>query len=154
MVRNLNSTPGWKQILDGVDLVHNNYSQASRVLVNAFEGVQFLDMNQRGQVGGIEQVVNATAGAAYRLELDTAAWAENSIGGTIGYELYDPESGASLSKATFTDRIGGTWTARELKATASSSRIGVRIQGIVSTQAGMGLDNVRLTLLPKRQAVR
>ena len=133
-----------------MDVTHNNFTQAPPVLLDASDGVQFLDMNQLGHLGGLEQEVNATAGATYKLELDAAAWAENGIGGTIAYELYDPSTGTSLAKATFTDRIRGTWSARELRATATSSRIGVRVQGLVATQAGMGVDNVRLTVLPKR----
>lgn len=39
--------PGWTQFADGVDLVHNNYDQPGLpVLVDASDGVQFLDMNQ------------------------------------------------------------------------------------------------------------
>lgn len=148
MITSSNSTPGWKQILDGVDLVHNNFTQGPPVLLDASAGVQFLDMNQRGHFGGIEQVVNATVGATYKLQLDTAAWAQNAIGGTIGYELYDPSTGTSLAKARFTDSIGGAWNERSLKARATSARIGVRIQGLAATQAGMGLDNVRLTVVP------
>ena len=150
MVTSGNSTPGWKQLLDGVDVVHNSYTQGPRVLVDASEGVQFLDLNQRGHVGGLEQVVNATVGATYKLEVDLVAWAENGIGGTVTYELFDPDTGDSLAKAAFTDRIGGLWTTRELWATATSARLGVRILGVVSAQAGMGLDNVRLTMLPNR----
>jgi hypothetical protein len=119
------------------------------VLLDASDGVQFLDMNQLGSLGGIEQVVVASVGAGYRLDLDTAAWAQNAIGGTIGYELYDPRTAAVLASGSFTDPVGGVWNTRTLQAQATYSLIGVRIQGLVATQAGMGLDNVRLTVVPE-----
>jgi len=143
--RSFSSTPGWTQILDGVDLINNNYQQASApVLVHASDGVQFLDMNQAGVLGGIEQVVTVNVGTNYRLTLDTCAWATNSVPGTIGYELYDPASSAVLDSGSFTDSVGGTWVTRTLEAVAISSSIGVRIQGLAANAAGMGLDHVVL----------
>lgn len=148
-IRSFSSTPGWTQFGDGVDLIHNSYTQPPPipVLLDASEGVQFLDMNQAGSLGGIFQVVPASPGSTYRLELDTAAWAQNAIGGTIGYELYDPISSTSLAQGSFTDNIGGAWASRSLDAVATGTQIGVRIQGLVATQAGMGLDNVRLNAI-------
>jgi len=143
-IRSFASTPGWTQFGDGVDLIHNNYTQAPTVLVEASDGVQFLDMNQAGALGGIEQVVTALTGVSYRLELDTAAWATNAIGGTIGYQLFDPTTSAILAQGSYTDSVGGTWVLRSLDGVATSSQIGVRIQGLARNQAGMGLDNVRL----------
>jgi len=148
-IRSSDSTPGWQQILDGVDLIHNDNTQGPPVLVDASDGVQFLDMNQQGKLGGIQQIVDATSGSTYRLELDATAWAQNAIGGAITYELYDPASGTQLATDTFTDPVGGTWTTRRLEAKAISSRIGVRIQGLVAPEAGMGIDNVRLRVVPK-----
>jgi hypothetical protein len=145
-IRSFASTPGWTQFGDGVDLIHNNYTQGPTVLVDASDGVQFLDMNQGGSLGGIRQVVDCIAGVSYRLDLDTCAWAQNSIPGTIGYELYDPISSAVLAQGSYADTVGGQWVARSLTATATSSQIGVRIQGISANQAGMGLDNVRLNV--------
>ena len=57
-IRSFASTPGWTQFLDGVDLIHNNYTQPPPipVLVHASDGVQFLDMNQTGSLGGLFQV--------------------------------------------------------------------------------------------------
>ena len=145
-IRSSGNTPGWIQFGDGVDLIHNSYTQPPPipVLVDASDGVQFLDMNQAFFLGGVEQVVSALTGVTYRLELDTAAWAQNSIGGTLGYQLFDPTSSAILAQGSFTDNVGGTWVLRSLDATAIGPQIGVRIQGLVDTQAGMGLDNVRL----------
>lgn len=141
------STPGWTQILDGVDLVHNSYTQGPPldVLVDASDGVQFLDMNQGGYVGGIFQEVAVDAGTTYHLSLDTSAWAVNSIGGTIGYDLYDPTSSTILASGSYTDSVGGAWITRTLDAVAINSTLGVRIYGIHSAQAGMGLDNVQLS---------
>ncbi|WP_394760717.1 PEPxxWA-CTERM sorting domain-containing protein [Phenylobacterium sp.] len=102
-------------------------------------------MNQAGSLGGLFQTVGATAGQQFQLSLDTAAWVTNGIGGTIGYQLYDPTSNTVLASGSFTDPIGGTWHTRTLDAAATSSSIGVRVQGLVATQAGMGLDNVVLT---------
>jgi hypothetical protein len=146
-IRSFTSTPGWTQYLDGVDLIHNNYTQGPPVLVSAFDGVQFLDMNQAGSLGGLYQQVAATAGTTYRLTLETAAWAQNSIGGTIGYDLYDPSSATTLATGSYTDRVGGTWISRQLDAVATGNQIGVRIYGVVATQAGIGLDNVGLQAL-------
>ena len=57
-----------------------------------------------------------------------------------------PEAQASNLGGKDEDRLsGGTWVTRNLQATAIDSQIGVRIQGLAATQAGMGLDNVRLT---------
>lgn len=142
--RSFSSTPGWTQYLDGVDLIHNSYTQAPTVLVQASDGSQFLDMNQAGALGGIRQVVSVTNGASYNLSLDVAAWAQNAIGGTIGYELYDPASSDVLASGSYQDSVGGSWITRELSATATSTLLGVRIFGIAAAQAGMGLDNVRL----------
>jgi hypothetical protein len=153
VIRSFSSTPGWTQILDGVDLTHNDYTQGPPVLLDASDGVQFLDMNQLGNIGGIEQVVVATLGLSYRLDLDTAAWAQNAIGGTIGYELYDPHNAAVLASGTFTDPVGGVWVTRSLQAAATYPLLGVRIQGLVATQAGMGLDNVRLTVVPEPSVI-
>jgi hypothetical protein len=149
-IRSFSSTPGWTQFGDGVDLIHDNYFQPATVLVDPSDGVQFLDMNQAttAGLGGIEQIVSATQGAVYRLDLDTTAWAQNSIGGTLGYELYDPSTTMILASGSFTDNVGGTWVTRTLQATAISSQIGVRIQGLAATEAGMGLDNVRLNQVP------
>lgn len=146
-VRSFASTPGWTQFADGVDLIHNNYAlnPGPQVLVSAFDGVNFLDMNQAGALGGLFQTVSATVGEQFHLSLETTAWATNSRGGTIGYELYDPASNAVLASGSFTDPTGGTWTMRTLDTTAISNSIGVRIQGLFATQAGMGLDNVVLT---------
>lgn len=146
-VRSSASTPGWTQFGDGVDLIHNNYTQSPGfdVLVDASNGVNFLDMNQQGSLGGIFQVVSATAGQLFHLSLDTTAWAINSRGGTLGYQLYDPVSGTILAQDSYTDPTGGVWVTRTLDATAISSQIGVRIQALFSTQAGPGLDNVVLT---------
>lgn len=146
-IRNFASTPSWTQFDDGVDVIHNNYTQAPTVLLNASDGVQFLDMNQGGALGGIQQIVASITGATYRLELDTAAWAQNAIGGTIGYQLFDPNTNLVLAQDLFTDNVGGTWVARSLDAVATSSQIGVRIQGLAAQQAGMGLDNVRLNAI-------
>lgn len=143
-IRSFSSTPGWTQIGDGVDLIHNDYTQGPTVLVDASDGVQFLDMNQLGALGGVEQVVSALTGTTYRLTLDTTAWATNSIGGTLGYQIFDPTSTTILAQGSFTDNVGGVWVTRTLDAVATSNQIGVRIQGIQATQAGMGLDNVRL----------
>jgi hypothetical protein len=143
-LRSFASTPGWTQTQDGVDLVHNNYVQGPAVLVDASDGVQFLDMNQHNAIGGLFQTVSATAGATYGLSLDTTAWATNSIGGTIGYQLYDPTTSAVLASGSYTDNVGGTWITRTLSAQATSNQIGVSIYGIVAVQAGMGLDNVSL----------
>lgn len=146
-IRSSASTPGWTQFGDGVDLIHNSYTQAPTVLLDASDGVQFLDMNQAGALGGIFQVVPSLVGMTYRLELDTAAWAQNAIGGTIGYQLYDPVSNAILAQGSFTDNVGGVWVGRSLDAVATSTQLGVRIQGLAATQAGMGLDNVRLNTI-------
>jgi hypothetical protein len=128
--RSFSSTPGWTQYGDGVDLIHNNYTQGPAVLVDASDGVQFLDMNQAGAIGGLFQVVGATAGTTYNLSLDATAWATNARGGTIGYQLYDPTSNAVLAGGSFTDPTGGTWVRRTLSAAATSNQ--------------MGLDNVVL----------
>lgn len=143
-IRSFASTPGWAQFGDGVDLIHNNYTQGPPVLVDASDGVQFLDMNQARLLGGIRQEVAVTAGTTYQLSLDTTAWATNARGGTLGYELYDPASGNVLAGGSYTDGLGGTWTTIALSAVATSDQLGVRIQGLGATQAGMGLDNVVL----------
>ena len=149
-IRSFSSTPGWTQFGDGVDVYHNNYTQPApfEVLVDASDGVQFVDMNQLGLLGGIEQVVAASPGVSYHLDLDTYAWVRNGLQDTIGYELYDPRSGSILAQGSYTDNVGGAWITRSLDAVALSSQIGARIQGLALgplQQAGMGLDNVRLT---------
>lgn len=148
-IRSFASTPGWVQFLDGVDLIHNDYTQGPAVLVDASNGVQFLDMNQTGALGGLQQQVAATAGLVYNLSLDTTAWATNAIGGTVGYALYDPTSNTVLASGVYTDSVGGAWITRTLSAAAISASIGVSIQGLAATQAGMGVDNVVLAAVPE-----
>lgn len=154
-VRSSTSTPGWTQFADGVDLIHNNYTQSPGfdVLIDASDGVNFLDMNQLAAIGGISQVVSAAAGTIYNLSLDTTAWAINARGGTLGYELYDPASNTVLASGSYTDPTGGTWITRTLSAAAISNQIGVRIQTISAAQAGPGLDNVVLLASPVAGAV-
>ena len=149
-IRSFGSTPGWTQFNDGVDLVHNNYTQPLPipVLVDASDGVNFLDMNQANLLGGIFQTVVATAGQRFNLSLDTTAWVANGLGGVLGYELFDPGSNAVLASGSYQDNSGGAWITRSLSAVATSSSIGVRIQALASTQAGPGLDNVILTAVP------
>lgn len=145
-IRSTTNTPGWVQTGDGVDLIHNNYEQPSLpVLVDASDGVQFLDMNQLGAIGGIRQTVAATVGTIYTLELDAAAWATNSRGGRVGFRLYDPTSLATLASGSFFDQTGGIWVRQSISAEATSSSIGVDIFGITAAQAGMGVDNVMLS---------
>ena len=147
-VRSTTSTPGWTQYLDGVDLIHNNYTQPDPigVLVDASDGVNFLDMNQAGVLGGLYQEVAAVAGTTYTLSLDVTAWVINGLGGTVGYALYDPTSGNTLLAGAFTESVANaTWDRVSLTAEATSNRIGVRIYGVAATQAGMGVDNVSLT---------
>lgn len=146
-VRDFASTPGWTQILDGVDLIHNNYVQPPgfEVLVDPSDGFNFLDMNQANFIGGLQQTVSATVGQFFTLSLDTTAWAKNAIGGIVGYELFNPGDGAILASGSYQDNVGGAWITRTLSAAATSSSIGVRIKGIRATQAGMGVDNVALT---------
>jgi PEP-CTERM motif len=150
-IRSFASTPGWTQFLDGVDLIHNSYTQPPPVLVDASDGVQFLDMNQAsaGGNGGLFQVVAATVGVVYNLSLDTTAWATNARGGKLGYQLYDPATNTVLASGDYTDSTGGAWITRSLSAAATSTSIGVRIQSLVATQAAMGLDNVVLTAVPE-----
>jgi len=150
-IRSFASTPGWTQFLDGVDLIHNSYTQGPAVLVSASDGVQYLDMNQAGASlnGGLFQTVAATLGTVYKLSLDTTAWSTNSIGGKLGYELYDPATNTVLASGDYTDSVGGAWVTRTLSAAATSNSIGVRIQSLFATQAAMGLDNVVLTAVPE-----
>lgn len=150
-VRSFSSTPGWTQYADGVDLIHNNYTQGPPVLVDASHGVQFLDMNQAvaGAIGGLYQVVAVTAGTSYTLSVDVTTWATNGVGGTVGYELYNPADNAVLATGSFTESVtNSTWDTRTLTATATGSSLGVRIYGVVATQAGMGVDNAELVATP------
>jgi len=105
------------------------------VLVDAPDGMQFLDMNQEvaGGLGGVTQVVAANQGASYTLTLDITAWARNSVGGSVGYELYDPTSNAVLASGSYKDDVRGAWITRTLTATATSAQIAVRIHGLVAT---------------------
>ena len=145
-IRSFSSTPGWTRFGDGVDLINNTYDQPGLpVLVDASDGVNFLDMNQAGSAGGIYQTVGAAIGEQFHLSLDATAWATNSLGGTIGYEIYDPLSNSVLASGSFTDATGGSWATRTLDAAAISAPSGVRIQELATRHAGMGLDNVVLT---------
>lgn len=143
-VRSFSSLPGWTQTGDGVDLVHNNYLQGPAVLVDAEDGVQFLDMNQAGLNGGIFQEVSVTSGSTYQLTLFTSGWATNGLNTSIEYQLYDPTSGTVLADGSNTN-TQGVWTQREISAVAIGNTLGVRIYNTYATQAGSGLDNVQLT---------
>lgn len=146
------NTPGWTQFGDGVSLIHNNYLGGANppILVLASTGTQYLDMNQTGgNAGGILQSVAASAGQQYALSLDVAAWATNAIGASVAYALYDPGSNAVLDSGSFVASVGGIWTTRTVIATAISTSIGVRIEGIFSPQAAIGVDNVVLSAVPE-----
>lgn len=145
--RSLTSLPGWTQYGDGVDVVHDNYTQAPTVLANPQDGLQFIDMNQAGTNGGIRQVVAATAGQRYRLTLYAANWAQNGLDARVTYSLYDPGTSNIISTASFGPAtVGGVWNLLTLEGVAASSQIGVQIYGSYATQAGMGIDNVDLQL--------
>lgn len=149
------NTPGWAQTGDGVSLIHNHYLGGVNppILVLAAEGVQYLDMNQTGgNLGGIAQIVATVPGQPYLLSLEASAWATNAIGASVAYELYDPVSSAVLQQGSFVAAVGGVWTTQTLLATATSSSLGVRIQGAFSPQAAIGLDNVALTAVPEPQS--
>jgi hypothetical protein len=144
-IRSKASTPGWTQILDGVDLIGNPYDALTNNLgVTASEGVQFLDMNQANALGGLQQAVAATVGTTYTVTFDSCGWALNSVPGTISFQLYDPATNAMLATGTFQDTHGGTWMQQTLTAAATSDSIGVSIQQTQTTQAALGVDNVRL----------
>jgi len=145
-VRDFNSLPGWTQYLDGVDLIHNNYTQPNPipVLVDAQDGVQFLDMNAAGQNGGIYQDVAATIGNTYHLTLYTAGWVTNGLDAQIGYDLYDLDNNTVLASGSNAN-TEGAWTLRELTAVATGNTLRVRIYNTYASQAGSGLDNVQLT---------
>jgi hypothetical protein len=143
-VRSFTSLPGWTQYYDGVDLVHNNYTQGPAVLIDAEDGVQFLDMNQAGFNGGIFQEVSVTAGNTYLLTLFTSAWATNGVNTAIQYQLYDPTSGTVLANGANAN-TEGVWTERQISAVAIGNSLGVRIVNTYATQAASGLDNVQLT---------
>jgi hypothetical protein len=149
------NTPGWTQTGNGVSLIHNNYLGGVNppILVTASNGVQYLNLAQVGnQNGGIFQTVAATAGLPYRLSMDFSAWATNAIGASASYALYDPGTSAILGSGAFTASVGnGLWTTQTLVANATSSSIGVRIQGTFAPQAAMGLDSVVLTAVPEPQ---
>jgi len=93
--RNIDSTPGWTQILAGVDLMHNLQTYS---VIDASDGLQFLDLNKSvvRSNGGIYQTVAATSGTTYSLTLDSVAWYPTSRGGSLRYELYDPVSATFL----------------------------------------------------------
>jgi hypothetical protein len=143
-VRDFNSLPGWTQYADGVDLVHNNYLQGPAVLVDAQDGVQFLDMNGANQNGGIFQDVAVTIGNTYHLTLYTAGWATNGLDAQIAYDLYDVDSNTVLVSGSNLNNQG-VWTQRELTAVATGNTLRVHIYNIYASQAGSGLDNVQLT---------
>lgn len=149
-VRSAASTPGWTQTGDGVDLVHDTYTQGGApflVLNDPTDGDNFLDMNQGGSLGGLFQVVGATTGAAYRLSLDISAWAQNSDPGTVRFELYNPYTNVVIATDAFTETVENTtWDRLSLTGVATADQIGVRIYGVAANQAGMGVDNVVLSL--------
>lgn len=79
-IRSTTAPGGWTQFSDGVDLIHNTYTQAPAVLVTAHTGSQFLDLNQALAGGGLYQDVAVQSGQTYRLAFHTARCATNSSG--------------------------------------------------------------------------
>jgi hypothetical protein len=145
-VRSPTSLPGWTQVLDGVDLIHTNYAQGPAVLLDPTDGSNFLDMNQAGALGGIEQVVSGlVAGSTYSLSLDIGGWATNSGAGTVQYGLYDGVTNALLNNQSFSYPAAGTWARQTVTGVATSGSIRVRIEAVHTFQAGPGVDNVVLT---------
>jgi MYXO-CTERM domain-containing protein len=148
-VRTASNTPGWAHTGDGVDLVHTNYVQPPPVLLNPSHGLNFIDLNQSGQLGGVTQTVTVLPGQTYRLELDAAAWASNGVGGSMAFALVDTLSATVLGQGTFTDNVGGTWQRQSLQAQALGGQMTVALYGLAAPAAGMGVDNVVLTAAPE-----
>lgn len=146
-VRSFSSLPDWTQIGDGVDLIHNDYTQPTLpVLVDASDGVQFLDMNQANAIGGIYQDVAVTQGQQYKLTLDASKWATNS-GGSILYSLIDATDQSIIASETYA--VTEEWVERTLIGTATSNALRVQVQTATAVQAGPGVDNLSLTVVPE-----
>lgn len=147
-LRSPDSTPGWQQALNGVDLVNAASGRLRPVLGAAAEGVNFLDLNRPGAFVGVSQVVGVTPGESYTLTLQSVAWSAAAIGGSVTYALFDGVSSVVLAEATFDDNFGfNTWFEVSLNATATSSLLGVRIAK-ANPVAGLGVDNVVLVATP------
>ena len=150
-IRSTSAPSSWVQIGDGVDIIHNDYTQPTLpVLVDASDGSQFLDLNQAGILGGIYQDVAVSFGETYQLTLDAVRWATNS-GGSIQYSLIDPTDSSVIASDTYA--VADAWTERVLSGTATSSILRVQIESIVSPQAAPGIDNTSFTLVPEPSSI-
>lgn len=139
---------GWNTILDGVDLIHNNYTQPPTVLVDAQEGSQFLDMNASGALGGIYQDVVVVPGQVYTLSIYGSKWATNS-GGSIIYSLIDPADGSVQGSAVMDLSSSTGWVFGSFDSRAGSGVFRVQVEATSATQAGPALDDVRLVAVPE-----
>lgn len=145
----------WTQFNNGVDLVHNLYTQLPTILLSAQDGIQFVDMNagEPGLFGGLYQDVAVTPGQMYHLSLYAGRWAENSAG-LLTYSLIDV--GTSIPLAVGTISIDNTdgWLEATLDGQATSALLRVQIEaGGDVYQAAPGLDNVSLTAVPEPAAL-
>jgi hypothetical protein len=145
-----NHPTGWTQFADGVDLLHDTYTQGPSVLVQPHSGTQFMDVNAAGQYGGIRQDISVTPGTAYALSFYTAAWATNSAG-SLQYALVDATDNSLINFGIISVSPSTPgWRLATLTGTATSPLLRVEISatGGVS-QAAPALDSVSLIALPE-----
>lgn len=144
---------GWSAIpgYDVVDVIHNDYAQGDPIpiLLDAQAGVQFIDLNGGGLIGGMQQTINGiTPGAGLLLSLYAGQWATNSTidaqPASLSYSLFDASNDTLLGTGNFTTDTA-VWTLRTLSAFApASGSVRVDIRTTFTLQAGPGVDNVSL----------
>jgi hypothetical protein len=145
----VSSPTGWTQFGDGVDLIHDTYTQGPSVLVQPYQGDQFIDLNAAGLYGGLRQEVSVSVGQAYELSLWLSQWATNSAG-TVEYALVDGVTELVLNSGTYDVTTAAGWTERRVQAIATSNELRVVIRPIAGVwQAGPGLDEVSLVAVPE-----
>lgn len=144
---------GWVAIpgFDVVDITHNDYTQPPSipVLLDAQQGVQFIDLNGASTIGGMRQTVTGlTPGARLLFSLHAGQWVTNSTfngsPASLGYSLFDASTNALLGTGSFVTDTP-VWTLRTLNALAPlSGSLLIDIRTTFTNQAGPGVDNVSL----------
>ena len=150
-IRSATVPSGWTQFADGVDLIHDTYTQAPAVLVSSHTGSQFLDLNQAAAGGGLYQDVAVQSGQTYRLSFYTAQWATNSSG-NINYQLINPANAQVLATNLFNVAGSSGWVERTVEATAISNTLRIQFFSSGESQAAPALDSVSLTVVPEPSA--
>ena len=145
------SITGWTVVGNTISLQNN--TAFAYVGVVASEGQQLLDLTGNvGRGGGVRHDPIATdIGATYRLQFDVGAFfvGTSSVGNAIVDLWIDGIASGSFTNIMSLTHQGSDWETETVDFVATGSQTTIEIRSSLSTSSsnlGVGLDNVRLSL--------